>query len=315
MKINNLLRLISLILLGLSCGRFSFAQSVTTFNDIQYWIGEGSNEAVLVIDWSDLSSADESLAWGYRWNGTATGEDMLLDILAVDQRLFSKLNSIPGLGLVVFGWGYDLNNDGSFGTTDGTSFNADGIALSGVPDDPPPAAASADPNDQYAEGWLTGFWNYSNSLGNPFDGGSWVTSELGATSRTLSDGDWDSWGFSTSCDPMCNLSAFAENPVAAEAPITADFDGDTNVDGSDFLSWARGHGITSGALHSQGDATGDGAVNDLDLENWFAEFGQGTSSSLSTSISIPEPANLLLAQSALIFYMTTILTRRQANAN
>ena len=41
-------------------------------SDILYWVGTGSNEAVLAVNW-----ADTALAWGYRWNGTATVSDMM----------------------------------------------------------------------------------------------------------------------------------------------------------------------------------------------------------------------------------------------
>lgn len=51
------------------------------FNEILYWVGEGSNEAVMAVNW-----ADTALAWGYRWNGTATVANMMADIAAADPR-------------------------------------------------------------------------------------------------------------------------------------------------------------------------------------------------------------------------------------
>ena len=51
------------------------------FSEILYWVGEGSNEAVMAVNW-----ADTALAWGYRWNGTATVADMMADIAAADPR-------------------------------------------------------------------------------------------------------------------------------------------------------------------------------------------------------------------------------------
>lgn len=50
-------------------------------SDILYWVGEGSNQAVLAINWPDTA-----LAWGYRFNGTATVQDMLDDIANADPR-------------------------------------------------------------------------------------------------------------------------------------------------------------------------------------------------------------------------------------
>ncbi len=50
-------------------------------SDILYWVGEGSNQAVLAINWPDTA-----LAWGYRFNGTATVQDMIEDIAEADPR-------------------------------------------------------------------------------------------------------------------------------------------------------------------------------------------------------------------------------------
>ena len=72
------------------------------------------------------------------------------------------------------------------------------------------------------------------------------------------------------------------------APENADFDGDGEVDGHDFLTLQRGMGVTSGATLSQGDANNDGAVNHLDLAIWEAQYG--TVSTLATVAVVPEPA-------------------------
>ena len=60
----------------------SFAAS-----DILYWVGEGSNEVVLAINW-----ADTALAWGYRFNGEKTVNDMMTDIAAADPRFSFTMN-------------------------------------------------------------------------------------------------------------------------------------------------------------------------------------------------------------------------------
>ena len=67
-------------------GDVSTKTPTVSTSDIQYWIGSGSNEAILIISW-DESSPAQSLAWGYRWNGTKTAADMLLDINNTDARL------------------------------------------------------------------------------------------------------------------------------------------------------------------------------------------------------------------------------------
>lgn len=59
-------------------------------SDVTFWVGTGSQQAVLVIDFND-SLANECLAWGYRFDDTVTAEQMLSDIATAD----------PGLDVVM----------------------------------------------------------------------------------------------------------------------------------------------------------------------------------------------------------------------
>ncbi len=77
-------------------------EATIAFSDIVYWVGTGSNEAVLAVNW-----ADTALAWGYRWNGTATVADMMDGIAAADPRF-----SYTGTGMlndILFKWGSTNN--------------------------------------------------------------------------------------------------------------------------------------------------------------------------------------------------------------
>jgi len=56
------------------------------WQNIDFWVGSGGDSALLVIDFAG-SEFDSSYAWGYRFNGAKTGEDMLLDIAAADVNL------------------------------------------------------------------------------------------------------------------------------------------------------------------------------------------------------------------------------------
>lgn len=52
--------------------------------DILYWVGEGPNEAILIVNWND---PDTALAWGYRFsNDSVTLENIMIDIAANDSR-------------------------------------------------------------------------------------------------------------------------------------------------------------------------------------------------------------------------------------
>jgi hypothetical protein len=64
-------------------------EATIDFNDILFWVGEGTNEAVMAVNW-----ADTALAWGYRWNGTATVADMMAHIAAADPRFSYDANGM-----------------------------------------------------------------------------------------------------------------------------------------------------------------------------------------------------------------------------
>ena len=161
------------------------------FDDVAFWAGDGANRAAIVIDWNgpDGGTAPTSLAWGFRWDGAATGQDMLTAVINTDPNLFGRFASF-GFGDVLIGLGYDADGDG-FGITDGTDFGPTGLAYAGTSD----GSAATDSDDLYVEGWDTGFWSYWLGDGTPHDGGSWLSAQVGFGDRTLVDGDWDGYRF------------------------------------------------------------------------------------------------------------------------
>jgi hypothetical protein len=63
-----------------------FAQQDASIDpdQIRYWIGEGENQAVFIVNWNE---PDTALAWGYRFNGdNVTVKQMMEDIRDVDYR-------------------------------------------------------------------------------------------------------------------------------------------------------------------------------------------------------------------------------------
>jgi len=93
---------------------------------------------------------------------------------------------------------------------------------------------------------------------------------------------------------------WATDRVDALAPdFDADFDGDLDVDGSDFLTWQRTLGMTS-ALQVHGDADRDRQIGAGDLGAWRDEFGltlptfPGAQTPVATPIPEPTAAALLL---------------------
>jgi T5SS/PEP-CTERM-associated repeat protein len=66
----------------------------------------------------------------------------------------------------------------------------------------------------------------------------------------------------------------------------ADFDEDGDVDGDDLAKWQTNFGLTSGALHAQGDANRDTIVDGGDFLVWQRQVGSG----VVHAAAIPEPA-------------------------
>jgi endonuclease/exonuclease/phosphatase family metal-dependent hydrolase len=85
----------------------------------------------------------------------------------------------------------------------------------------------------------------------------------------------------------------------------ADFDGDYDVDGADFLIWQR-HTGGDGTL-AQGDANEDGRVNDADLAVWKAQFGTPRPQP-PRAAAVPEPCSA--AATAAIVAAQPFIVRR-----
>ena len=82
---------------------------------------------------------------------------------------------------------------------------------------------------------------------------------------------------------------------------TADFDGDGDIDGRDFLIWQRGFGL--GDSLAEGDANGDMVVNELDLGIWQDQYAAG---SLVAATAVPEPSTCVMS----LFGITVLLIRQ-----
>lgn len=188
----------------LFAGLASFAPEAlaATLDDVQFWVGTGANQAGLVIDWRDGKSAD-SLLWGYRWDGAATGLDMLEAVVNADPQLFAHLGTYSW-GTAVLGMGYDLNPSGSFAVSPPLPFDSGGLALDTSPDD---ARVAVDEADHWLEGWNGGFWAYYHKGSATED---WESAAAGPTDRTLANGAWDGFSFAP---------GFASSAPSEPAPV------------------------------------------------------------------------------------------------
>ncbi|MEN6372397.1 MAG: PEP-CTERM sorting domain-containing protein [Armatimonadota bacterium] len=138
----------------------STAASAFSFDDIQLWAGSGSNKAALVIDWND-GKEPESMVWGYRWDGTATGKNMFDAVLALDNRLDAYVEY------------WESYN----------SYSVDNVGY-----------ASGSVN-HYAEGLDSSYWAYYVAETNGTLPGTWNYSGWDISTRPLKNGSWDGWSY------------------------------------------------------------------------------------------------------------------------
>jgi len=191
--------LLSLLLVG---GELAHPSSSTpiTFDSIKFWAGSGANRAAMVIQWNDAGTPT-SLLWGYRWDGVATGIDMVQAIAGSatsredGQSVFLKVatGADPRLALSLINY--------SFGrAVEALVFNDREIIRT--------------QND-----WSTGYWEYSvfggtiiydlysdtwDYLGQAtydqqgtttYSDVNWFFSPIGISERILVDGSWDAFSF------------------------------------------------------------------------------------------------------------------------
>ncbi len=182
------MRIVTCLLLALAALAHRLeAAPITGFGDITYWIGSGTNSAALVIDWNDGNSP-VSLAWGFRWDGIATGQDMFMAIAGITNGTSSATGADGNLVLTLASFGF-----GDF---------VDGVAYDG-------------PGILHNESGSGGFWEYSIFGGTftydlyPGPGtdtynvaGSanyadvvWFSSPIGFSDRELVNGSWDGWSW------------------------------------------------------------------------------------------------------------------------
>ncbi len=91
---------------------------------------------------------------------------------------------------------------------------------------------------------------------------------------------------------------------------SADFNLDGEVDGVDFLTWQRGFGALLGATHSQGDADGDGDIDQDDLTILETDYGLFTAALDNLAVAVPEPGTWALVVSALLLFLFIKQPRR-----
>lgn len=81
------------------------------FDRIRHWAGSGDKCAALVIQFND-GKEDVAYVWGYRWDGTSSGEDMMRAVCASSKSLAAMVQYTGAMGSTLNGVG--LSRDRSF---------------------------------------------------------------------------------------------------------------------------------------------------------------------------------------------------------
>lgn len=187
----------------------------------------------------------------------------------------------------------------SVGSTGFTSFRAGNFPEGTT------GATLSDGTDTWGFGTSTGTVVDNQLIKNGFGMPEYIFPSAGGAlplTLTTDQGSWNLKGF--------QLSTPVSYEVVALPPvINADFNGDSVVDGNDFLAWQRNFTLASGATREQGDADGNGTVDELDLAAWKENFGLGSDPPVAAA-AVPEPATATLA---VVAALATILTLRARN--
>ncbi len=171
-----------------------------TKDDVEFWVGEGSNETVLVLQWN-IASETNALAWGYRWDGEeVSGEDLLCAVAKADPRFVVMMQTGTEYGSAIGGFGYDADGDGEFSVgKDDQVFVADENGIIDAGDYGFDGYTSVSAGDYWQGGWYDGYWSYWVKETQAED---WGYSGYGATGRILTPDCWDGWNFSVGMNPQ-----------------------------------------------------------------------------------------------------------------
>lgn len=187
--------------------------AITGFDDIIYWVGSGANQAAMVIDWND-GTETQSFAWGYRWDGEATGRDMFqaiagfitdIDDEPVSEGADASLTAVyqffsfgPSVTAITYDDGGTEHSEDGFGP-DSTGYW--GYWIFG--------------GDFEYSLWPSGTATYDVAGSSSYAAVDWTYSPTGFAARPLINGSWDGWSWSANF-----VDSAPGAPVAVPEPAT-----------------------------------------------------------------------------------------------
>lgn len=258
-----------------------------TLDMIQSWAGEGSNRAALVIQWNDEREKN-ALVFGYRWDGVATGADMIKAVIEANPRLYGLIQytnvsspADPLGGYTINGFGWDVDDDGDIAIVDEGNNNARYESENGLfihprgynpqtgdtPDYDYDNWKNVDTDDFWGAGWFLSYWSYYTKDSQD---ASFSYSNVGASGRVLQDGSWDAWNFSLNMMPY-NLKDFEAAPPLIPEGAKTEFEHDGLY--YKLKNYARGTVSLVSPLAIEGFTTSD-YYGDITVPESFVDEGR-----------------------------------------
>ena len=156
-------------------------------DNIRFWVGSGTNQCAVVVDFNDGNAADCSFAWGYRWNGTAPSMKAILDeISAKDQRLKMFFHSSE-YGSFIDAFAYDADGDGG-------TFTLSGFVKSDADDLFPATESKQDIDEKTGNIIYSGTsWMQLYGTGTSFADVTFIETPNGVDLMNPQDGEWYCW--------------------------------------------------------------------------------------------------------------------------
>jgi hypothetical protein len=224
--------------LAFACALTASPVPAISLDDIQLWTGSGTNRAAVVIDWNTPEAfnqttvpapvADKTLVWGYRFDGTTTGDQMFNAIVAANPQLYAVEDVDPVYGVGVKAIGFNLDNTGIAGiggvtNTFTTSSFTNGVLVVGAKQDVD-GFYPLDKGDLFWSGFNGPYWQLWNESGD--NGGFSNSPNRGSSAywdpNAYAQGEWDSAYLGLSDLPITNGSWVGFSISAAGYPSTND---------------------------------------------------------------------------------------------
>ncbi len=154
--------------------------TVSSFDDIKFWAGSGTNQSALIVEFNN-GDTPFSVAWGYRWDSEITLETMMFALAgSITNGPSGIAGADPRLSISVSDYGSITQSDYFLDT-----LTYDQAGLSGGWPAVPLSITGYDGKNWNNLFTLEGTSNWSS--------GPFVISDIGMSSITLVDGGWYGW--------------------------------------------------------------------------------------------------------------------------